>query len=337
MIHIGVNLSDGDFAFALARGLSRNSGKLQVHLDNIGDCDLILSDDERYMGKDNVLYLSDKTNIHDSANRVYRYADCREINSKIFERLKNRGFDSDGVSDGKGNYSFYIADCGLGNNVISFVGNSGGAGVTSAMISISKILWEVFNKKILYLNLQSKDNSETYFGHSNGKAKTQQLLYYLRNGIDIKNEEYIVSGIPSYILREEIDDFIYYATKDEIFKLLATINDEGYYDYIFLDLGTELFIRNIELLKFSDGVVEIRKNVETWKTCALDNLVDIPSQRMIIENFSTDKSRNNDRIQSVSSDRDAFLFRNGIQEIELNTAYGNDMWKFTHKFEGIYG
>ena len=35
MIHIGVDVSDGDFAFALARGLSRTSGQFQVHLDNV--------------------------------------------------------------------------------------------------------------------------------------------------------------------------------------------------------------------------------------------------------------------------------------------------------------
>lgn len=335
MIHIGVDVSDGDFAFALARGLSRTSGQFQVHLDNVRDCDLILSDNENRRNIDKVLYLSDKGTEEDSASSIYKYSDCRKINNRVLERVRLKecaGTDyiSEAMSD-------YEKGKKLKTKLVSFVGDSGGSGVTSAVISISRMLSEVFGKKTLYLNLQSRDNSKLYFGNLKDEAKTQKLFYYLENGIEIDKNEYVMHGTPDYIKRNEIDDFVYNADKYEIIKLMDIISKGEPYNYIFLDIGTEFSKRNMEMIETSHVLVVVQRSKNSRRTAVFDIAEKLSSSMMIIDNFSKGYISDNNRFQSVAWDDEAFKDVGGIRTINLKTVYGSDMWKFTNKLERLYG
>ena len=63
VIHIGIELKDRDFAIALARGISRQGGDFQVHVENARECDVLLTDRSEAEGvnfKGKSLFLTEK-------------------------------------------------------------------------------------------------------------------------------------------------------------------------------------------------------------------------------------------------------------------------------------
>ena len=67
VIHIGIELKDRDFAIALARGISRQGGDFQVHVENARECDVLLTDRSEAEGvnfKGKSLFLTEKISSH---------------------------------------------------------------------------------------------------------------------------------------------------------------------------------------------------------------------------------------------------------------------------------
>lgn len=87
VIHIGIELKDRDFAIALARGISRQGGDFQVHVENARECDVLLTDGseaENVNFKGKSLFLTEKISSRtDKPNFIYKFEDSREIRRKI--------------------------------------------------------------------------------------------------------------------------------------------------------------------------------------------------------------------------------------------------------------
>lgn len=339
MLHVGVDVSDGDFAFALARSLSRNDKELQIHLDNIKDCDLILSDRRERRNLKNVLYLSGEINRGDFDDSMYKYSDCRYISNMVLEHWEKYGIcDKADISAKKGiSSSLRMKDGSFTGKVISFLGTTGGCGVTSTIMSLSVILSEVFDKRVLYFNLQSKDSSCLYLGRTEKKADTQRLFYYLKSGVPVNKKEHIAGGIPSYIKRNETDDFVYNAEIGDLIILLEELNKGNPFHYIFLDFGTELSQRNADLIHRGDGAVVVKKDKDNTENHILNRVKAITSSVIMVNTFCKSNTGNGERLHYISFDESAFENTESRVNINLKTLYGGDMWKFAKKFERLYG
>ena len=338
VIHIGIELKDSDFAIALARGISRQGGDFQIHLENPRECDVLLTDrpgsEKKNDGK--VILLTEKRpGAQDSPYSSYKFEDSREIMRKII-CIANK--DMEGEADLATTSAEASCRTRGKMKVIGFFGSGGGCGVTSSMLAISKSIEAGFGKRTLYLNMQSLDTSWDYFRDSSGK-NSQELFFALEEMKFFNLSKFIIPGSPDRIVRGRIDNFMESASCGDIEKLICTVDKADKYDYLFIDFGCDFSKRNREAAKIADCMILEKNSGMGDHFSGAEELTayfrSMGGTLMKIHNRSAYDCQDYEMSQQVPCDRDAFMGGDCGIAINLNSDYGKGIANFVYKFERV--
>lgn len=339
VIHIGIELKDRDFAIALARGISRQGGDFQVHVENARECDVLLTDRSEAEGvnfKGKSLFLTEKISSRtDKPNFIYKFEDSREIRRKILA-IADTGYVSMNDS-GSGKIKTSRNDR-MGTKVIGFFGTSGGCGVTSSIVSIAAIAGSNFGERALYFNLQSLDTSETYFRRQGG-GNSQEMFFMLQEDKIFAPEKFISRDSPDHIIRGRLDDFIENAGCEDIYTLISVIDEKMNYNYIFLDFGCDFSSRNRETAEKADCIVMVKSGKMNACDILSEEVTSILKNTgvllMEINNYAVGEFCGYEMSQNIPYDRSAFIRTDGRIAMNLNSEYGKGMLNFVYKFEKL--
>lgn len=160
--------------------------------------------------------------------------------------------------------------------VIAFLNNKGGVGKTATMTAVSHIFSEVFEKKVLNVDMDPQGNTSQLYGYSGmeGSYSLQELIeekiYPVSDTVEdllLDSEKDIreciyetdyknLSIIPSYLTLSEVENrLLGDVTRPQQFRLkvqLEKISKE--YDFCFIDCGPSVSLLNVNALTAADVV-----------------------------------------------------------------------------------
>lgn len=247
VIRVGIALDDRCFARALVRGLARECKAMMFVLldgEEQPDCDLILtsqSSEEKHVVQ--LVRLCGQDRLEQPPFRLYRYYDSRrmvESISFIYYRLTGVAVD-------------YHTDeqC----KVVLFAAGAGRCGTTVTALAVSRMIWKLYGKRGLYLNLCPLNDSAKYLS-CDGEERFLRLLYYLDTEKDFPLDSFIRSEEEmGYIPAPLVNPYFHEVDAEVLRRLLEKLKTAGQYDFLVLDVGNHLERRNTELLYKADAVV----------------------------------------------------------------------------------
>lgn len=154
---------------------------------------------------------------------------------------------------------------------------SGGAGKTTIAASLS-IQCAESGKKCFYLNLESFQSTEAFFGSGNKRGLSYGFFYikersrnlsFKLNGLKSSDSDYGVqyfSPPESPMEYEEI-------SADDLEQLIKGIRDQEPYDYIFIDMSSNFDMKNYRIMELCDKIVlvNLQETVTMHKSSLLYN------------------------------------------------------------------
>ncbi len=252
IIRVGIYHDDSLFARALAIGLARESRSVRFVLmddmDTLEELDMVLSSKED--GRPNVVQLvksQQQKQLETAPYRLYQYEESRTmIDDLLFIYFKM----TDRVLEYRG-----TCKCRL----VTFVSDAGGSGTTLTCISTAKMLHSIYGSRLLYLNLCPIDDSKKYLA-AGSRIGLLKLLYYLDAGRDFPLESFITRDEEMDYLSTDIVNSSFNDIKPALMtKLVKKVDEQGQYDYFFIDIGSCLSRENKRALENSDLVVFVHR------------------------------------------------------------------------------
>lgn len=331
IIRVGIMLPDKMFAGALVRGLSRECRNMAFLLEQPEYADLILTDEvcpQEYQ-KDRFLYLvNEPSRAEERVDLVFRYEDCRSIVNRLthlYYLLTGRNLEYRGTTAFR---------------VISFLGEAGGCGVTSLCLSVGRMLSILYGCHCLYLSLTPLDGSGQYVGYSEG-GDLQRLFYQLEAGKEVPLGAHLLSD--GYLDRLRVPMLNHYLTEIDgqvLASLMETVNRMGQYEYVLIDIGTMYAGGVIDLLRNSDGYVFVRNGSRYMEEERADHLIGTlgisETKGIRVRNMVRGKEETYDDEMQIRYCRQAFVWRDGRIEIDLNTSYGSEVAMLCERILGEY-
>lgn len=230
---------------------------------------------------------------NENLHMVYRYKSGKEIIKSIIQVL----------SENKDNY----ANIGLystNTKVVAVYSPAGGVGKTSISL-VSSTLCSNRGDEVLYLNFESFQSTPLFF-KCNESENLSEVLYHIKN--KSKNLSLKIEGIIStdplskvnYISPPESIIDINECTQQEVNILIDAVNHLNKYDYVFVDMYSDLDMKNISILSKSDQILliitpdvlsilkakQFLKDIEILSKRLKDNIIDKVS--IIINKYNAD-------------------------------------------------
>lgn len=131
-----------------------------------------------------------------------------------------------------------------------------------SIVMLDKLYGKYKNKCLYVCNKPFSLLKKTYFGHTSAyinkedMKKLAKLLFYMDDS-DFNEKAHLIDRINcmDYIFAYGADMLLGNPNQNAILKLLNWIDLSGEYDYIFLDVGDNLDMENIETLKTCDVII----------------------------------------------------------------------------------
>jgi len=230
---------------------------------------------------------------------------------------------------------------------------SGGTGKTCAALGISRELSRFNDKKVIYIRFEEMPATELFIGNHPQNRNIGDYLYYLfeKNNLSLCSRPAGFTsadhyGVETFYPTKGRND-LSYLTQQELIHFLKILSDSCRYDYITLDLKSDLsedtlFLANlcgkIILLQNDDPVSELktRKLISYLAQKDFDGL----KERVILAvNRSLGSEHDNrdygdvfySQIKKIyiEKDENSFHSSSGHMDIDINHAFGVGIKKIT--------
>lgn len=136
---------------------------------------------------------------------------------------------------------------------IAFINQKGGVGKSICAFNIGAILSKVFNKKVLFIDLDPQATLTDFVNPESINGSSYELF------TKTKNNYHIISGEAYDIIPGSIELTNLYGKDISANKLKANLEAINGYDYIILDCPPALGIININALMAADTIISIIK------------------------------------------------------------------------------
>lgn len=229
---------------------------------------------------------------------------------------------------------------------IGFYSISGGAGKTVAALGISRELSRFHDKKVLYISFEEMPATELFIGNHTQNRNLGDLLYYLFE----KNDPSLCSspagftstdhyGVETFYPTKGRND-LNYLTQQEVILFLKILSDSCRYDYITLDLKSDLSDDTLFLVNLCGKIVLLQNDdpVSAFKTGKLISylgqmdLNGLKDRVILAVNRSYDADYdhwdpsdtyfNQMKKFYIEKDENSFRYASGHMDIDINHAFG---------------
>lgn len=240
--------------------------------------------------------------------------------------------------------------------LIGFYSISGGTGKSVVALGIARELSRFHDKKVLYLSFDDMPATELFAGNHTQNRNIGDYLYYL-----FEKKNYDLCSRPSGFTSTDpygVETFyptkgrndLNYLTQQEMIQLLKILSDSCRYDYIAMDLKSDLaddtlFLANlcgkILLLQNDDPVSEhkTRKLVAYLENIGFSGLRD--RVVLAVNRTSGEENDKEDQRQEllysqmkkvyIEKDENSFRYTSGYMDIDINNAFGVGIKKITEE------
>ncbi len=230
--------------------------------------------------------------------------------------------------------------------LIGFYSISGGTGKTVIALSTARELARYHDKRILYLSFDEIPATELLFPCSPKNRNIGDYLYFLFE----KKNELLCSRLESFTIGDEYGvetiattggrNDLSELTQEELIQFLKVISDSCRYDYIALDLKSDLSDHTLFLLRLCSRGIVVQNDdpVSRYKTSRLEacfntpDMENIKGRLILITNNAAGtetggigcESYNFQYQESISIERDENSFRNvgSRMDIDITHAFG---------------
>ncbi len=237
--------------------------------------------------------------------------------------------------------------------LIGFYSISGGTGKTVAALGISRELSRFHDKKVLYISFEEMPATELFVGNHTKNRNIGDYLYYLFEKNDLSQcsrpagfttaDHY---GVESFYPTKGRND-LNYLTQQELIHFMKILSDSCRYDYIALDLKSDLsedtlFLANlcgkIILLQNDDPVSEIKTGklisyLEQMDFSGLKERVILVVNRLsgVEHSYWDPGDAYYSKIKKfyLEKDENSFCYESGHMDIDINHAFGIGIKKIT--------
>lgn len=342
IIHVGILLKDKDYAYAFCKGLSSKNINFQFHIGSYRNCSIVIMDLEdrdkwrTIIGNNcKCIFLdSDLKDKYDDSV-FYRYDDLSVISKVLLKTYyEKRNLFSMEIVNNHNNTKHKKG------KTITFFSFYGGCGITSSCISTCELIYLIYGKKSIYINLQMINDSYRYVEFRRDIDFKGLLLHLIAEGED----ETHIWNVENYIHRGEnidylITPYINLLCKDiniDMYRLLMNkIINLGKYDYIFLDIGKINNPLDLRIIEYSNCGVTINPIYESgnnfFKYIKNNILVDLDN--IIYANIELSgnnyNKKNSDSL--IKYDAESFSHKELMTEINLFGKYGKGIWNLMNK------
>ncbi|MGX7417493.1 AAA family ATPase [Carnobacterium gallinarum] len=159
---------------------------------------------------------------------------------------------------------YFIANNG-DTKIISTFSSTAGAGKTIFALNLANELTKL-NLNVLYLNLETIHSTALFLKDDTDMRQSSELIYFTQ-----KKSTLLLSKIEKYKKRDSYLNFDYFdfinnpaemleMKSEEIHYLLGILKSSDVYDYVIVDLDSQLHERNLEVLQASQKIVWLVKN-----------------------------------------------------------------------------
>lgn len=243
-------------------------------------------------------------------------------------------------------------------NLISFYSVSGGAGKTAIALGTSRELSRYHDKKVLYLSFEELPVTELYIKNNKENRNIGDYLYFLLE----KNNVNLCSHPEGFTLHDEFGVESFYPTKgrndlnlltpEELIYFLKLISDSCRYDYIAIDLRSDLSEETLFLMNQSCKIILIQNDdpVSEFKTHKLLVYLEQCSfkykDRMILavnkaysheSEMKNKEAFNLHKLKSIHIEKDenSFRYASNHLDIDINHSFGIGIKKIADEILSI--
>ena len=272
MEHITIALVSDDQAYgkALGLGLLHVCRSFLIRLfmpqqflqdGREGDFDLVLWDGEIpenfTAGQENVIKLVEKPSMIKKDFRkkdfcLYRYSCAQAFVADLFELY--------GKLTGRRPVNVARQDV----RIFAFTSWEGGAGCSTAAVSVGRELCRYHQKKVLYLSLEEVESTENFFSSYSGAKSMGRYLYHLFHDRTRQEQPPQLPFLDGYVIRDEFGLEAFAPTRgrnplrelepEEFFLFLESLMESGRYDTILLDVGSALSGLDLASIELAEKV-----------------------------------------------------------------------------------
>lgn len=145
---------------------------------------------------------------------------------------------------------------GKKTKVIAVYSPAGGTGKTAIAVGCSfQSAWE--GNRVFYLNLENMPSTKLFFTSEGGEGLSA-VFYYLRQRKNILKIEALKqtdwqSGIHYFSPADSVMD-LWEDLREDLPELIRVLRSSGHYDYLFLDLSSQINANNLAAMEASDAV-----------------------------------------------------------------------------------
>jgi MinD-like ATPase involved in chromosome partitioning or flagellar assembly len=222
------------------------------------------------------------------------------------------------------------------------------AGKSIVSIGLARELSRFHDKSVLYLNLEELPATELFMKNNINKRNIGDFLYYL---LERQNES-LCSHLDGFVFKDEYGVEAFSASNgrndlkclshEELNYVIKILSDCCRYDYIILDLGSDLTSETMMLLGLCCKIIMVQQEnpVSEYKGKKMCAYLDGPSsvsvqERLIrvingrpdvrdqgIRNHHNEDQSNPVKTIYIDKDENSFLFTGDHLEISLNHSFG---------------
>ena len=148
--------------------------------------------------------------------------------------------------------------------LFAFASWEGGAGCTTAAVSVGRELCRYHQKKVLYLSLEEVESTENFFSSYSGAKSLGRYLYHLFHNRPGEEQPPQLPFLDGYVIRDEFDLETFAPTRGrnplrelepgEFFLFLESLMRSGRYDVILLDVGSTLSSLDLACIELAEKV-----------------------------------------------------------------------------------
>ena len=324
ILKLGICVEDKSYGKALAQGVARETKNIVISFcedlpSNFLEYGLVISDKDHHENNEIVLVESTEEENLENKNSCFKLFKYRESSSFITSVI----------------LIYYIitgrsVSSSLANNtkIISFLSSSGGAGITSAAISVARTLQNYYNKSTLYLSICKMNDAEKYLGKADENLMLL-FLYYINKEENVPIEDFVRKEKEGmfYIPSNQFANPIYKVDSNFIDKLMNILVNYKIFNYIIIDMGNQYAEDRKRILEVSSAIFLFSREGFLKETSFSKNFENIISEYkentkvVNVANFATYDEENFADI-TIPMDNSSFKIIDETIKVDLEKQYG---------------